>query len=142
MLFRSNAKCAAYKPDAFRSLYRVGINAIRPARSIMATVNIVESTSLVSPDEIGLSANAFSALGVEEGTPVTLALDKALGDATNDALALQTRQAPQLATAAVSLVATAALSTAPVLVSAPVSIVTLGLPMLGLTPYLPKQKEQ
>lgn len=68
--------------------------------------------------------------------------ERTLADAMNDALALHTRQAPQLATTAASLVASAALSTAPVLLSAPVGIVNLGLPLLGLAPHLPKQKDQ
>jgi thymidine phosphorylase len=40
--------------------------------SICGRVNLVCGGSLVAPDEVGLSASAFEALGVDEGAPATL----------------------------------------------------------------------
>jgi thymidine phosphorylase len=67
-----SARCPAYRPETFRSLYRVQIDG--GGRRIMCTLNIVEADGLLDETSLALSANAFAEFGRPEGTAVTLRL--------------------------------------------------------------------
>jgi thymidine phosphorylase len=69
-----SAHGAAYKPEVFKSLYKVVISVRGTASSVTATVNTVEDKGLLAPDEVGLAANTFEKLGVPEGTYIDLTL--------------------------------------------------------------------
>lgn len=71
-----SASCALYKPETFKTIYRVVIKAAGDGlgRAIVATVNVVENDELVGSNEVGLSAAAFEALGLPVGAEVTLSL--------------------------------------------------------------------
>jgi thymidine phosphorylase len=70
------ANCRLYKPESFKTIYRVVIAAADPAIAarIIATVNVVENDGLIGDEEVGLTAGAFAALGLPAGTDVTISL--------------------------------------------------------------------
>lgn len=58
-----------YSPEQFQALRKIEIN--NGDVSILATLAIVDDTSLLAPDMIGLGEQAFRRLGLSEGTEVT-----------------------------------------------------------------------
>ncbi len=62
--------CKSYKVDDIRALTRIEIHGA--SKTFYAFLNIVEDDNIVSVDEIGLNDEAFSSLGLLEGTKVTI----------------------------------------------------------------------
>ena len=58
--------CSVYRAEGFQALAKVEI--FTQDKKIQATLNVVEDPCIVSPDELGLSIDAFASLGVDEGS--------------------------------------------------------------------------
>lgn len=63
--------CADYPEAEFQALNRITVGTER--HRIPATLHVTDDASLVAPDQLGLSAFAFEALGLAEGATITLA---------------------------------------------------------------------
>ncbi|PWC43853.1 thymidine phosphorylase family protein [Azospirillum sp. TSO22-1] len=63
-----NRQCAAYKVEDFLGLGRVEVRG--NGKALPAVLNIVDDSSILKPDEIGLSAPAFRHLGMPDGARV------------------------------------------------------------------------
>jgi thymidine phosphorylase len=61
-------KCEIYRAEGFQALAKIEIGG--NGRRILAVLNVVDDDSLVSPGELGLSEEAFAALGLEAGSDV------------------------------------------------------------------------
>ncbi|MGA8391080.1 MAG: thymidine phosphorylase family protein [Burkholderiaceae bacterium] len=57
--------CAVYRAEGFQALSKIEVHA--NGRHILATVNVVDDTTIVSCQELGLSEDAFAQLGVQDG---------------------------------------------------------------------------
>jgi thymidine phosphorylase len=62
--------CAIYRAEGFQALSKVKVGANE--ERILAVLNVVDDAAIVSPDELGLSEQAFQQLGLEDGTPVSI----------------------------------------------------------------------
>ncbi len=62
--------CHIYRAEGFQALSRVFIGA--DGGHILAVLNVVDDEAIVSPDELGLSEQAFVQLGLDAGTPVRI----------------------------------------------------------------------
>jgi thymidine phosphorylase len=62
--------CEVYRAEGFQALSKVEVHA--NGRQIMASLNVVDDTSIVAPGELGLSKVAFGQIGVEEGYRVSV----------------------------------------------------------------------
>ncbi len=60
--------CHLYKAEGFQALNKIEIR--EDGRHIIAVLNVVDDDSIVSPNELGLSEQAFRDLGLPPGTPV------------------------------------------------------------------------
>jgi thymidine phosphorylase len=70
--FLSSA-CRIYKPESFVNINKIEIYGAGGQR-IVASVNIVENGDILDPASLGLSTAAFLALGLAEGSDVTINL--------------------------------------------------------------------
>ena len=61
-------ECTEYRPEDFLALNKIEISS--DGHHIQATVNVVDDTSLLPPDVLGLSLCAFHRLGLPEGEMV------------------------------------------------------------------------
>ncbi len=59
--------CAVYRAEGFQALSKVEVRA--NGRRILASLNVVDDDGIVGCHELGLSEDAFTQLGVEEGHP-------------------------------------------------------------------------
>ena len=57
--------CAVYRAEGFQALSKVEVRA--NGRTILATVNVVDDAAIVGCQELGLSEDAFTLLGVRDG---------------------------------------------------------------------------
>lgn len=64
-------ECAVYRAEGFQALSKIEVRA--NGNKILATLNVVDDISIVGPTEIGLSEDAFAQLGVDSGSPVSVA---------------------------------------------------------------------
>lgn len=62
--------CAVYRAEGFQALSKVEIRA--NGRRILATLNVVDDTSIVGCDELGVSEDAFARLEVPHGHPASV----------------------------------------------------------------------
>lgn len=62
--------CPLYQTEGFLALSKLEI--VAEGQTILATLNIVEDDQLLSPSELGLSTTAFSQLGLEERSAVSV----------------------------------------------------------------------
>jgi thymidine phosphorylase len=62
--------CEVYRAEGFQALSKVEVRA--NDRRILATVNVVDDESIVGCAELGLSEDAFTQLGVEDGHPAAI----------------------------------------------------------------------
>lgn len=62
--------CGVYRAEGFRALARVEIAA--DGQSILAVLNVVHDTNIVTPEELGLSEQAFGLLAADANAPVTI----------------------------------------------------------------------
>ena len=61
-----HSECSIYRAEGFQALAKIEI--FTNGHSIQATLNVVEDERMVGVNEIGLSIDAFSSLGMPEGT--------------------------------------------------------------------------
>jgi len=64
--------CPYYRSEGFQALNKVEIRAGRDASPVLAVLNVVDDPAIVSPDELGLSEQAFAQISVPAGTAVTI----------------------------------------------------------------------
>jgi thymidine phosphorylase len=67
--------CTACRVDVLRAAQKVAVTvggADADAEPMLAVLNVVDDLSIVGPDELGLSEQAFAMLGVPAGTPVSI----------------------------------------------------------------------
>lgn len=64
-------ECALYRAEGFQALSKVEISA--NGMRILAVLNVVDDTGIVTPDELGLSEDAFRQIGLETGALVRIA---------------------------------------------------------------------
>jgi thymidine phosphorylase len=62
-------QCEVYRAEGFQALAKVEIRGAED-QYILAVLNVVDDEALVGPDELGLSEEAITALGIEPGAPV------------------------------------------------------------------------
>ena len=62
--------CAVYRAEGFQALSKVEVRA--NGRAILATLNVVDDTSIVGCGELGVSEDAFSQLDVANGHPASI----------------------------------------------------------------------
>ncbi len=62
--------CDLYRAEGFQALSKVKVRA--NGQRILASLNVVDAAAIVDCPQIGLSEDAFEALGVEEGHPVSV----------------------------------------------------------------------
>jgi thymidine phosphorylase len=65
--------CQVYRSEGFQALSKVQICSESGDRSLLASLNVVDTADVTEPEELGLSMEAFQQLGLDEGTPVTVA---------------------------------------------------------------------
>jgi thymidine phosphorylase len=65
--------CQVYRTEGFQALSKIQICNESGERSLLASLNVVDTADVTDPEELGLSIEAFQQLGLEEGTPVTVA---------------------------------------------------------------------
>jgi len=65
--------CQVYRSEGFQALSKVQICNESGERSLLASLNVVDTPAITEPGELGLSIDAFQQLGLAEGTPVTVA---------------------------------------------------------------------
>ncbi|WP_280546474.1 MULTISPECIES: thymidine phosphorylase family protein [unclassified Halomonas] len=63
-------ECDLYRAEGFQALSKVEIRA--NGQRILASLNVVDDAAIVDCQQLGLSEDAFDALGVEEGHPVSV----------------------------------------------------------------------
>ncbi len=63
--------CLLYHAEGFQALSKVEISA--DGRRILAVLNVVDDTNIVTPDELGLSEQAIAQLAIEESSLVRVA---------------------------------------------------------------------
>ena len=62
--------CAVYRVEGFQALSKVEVRA--NGRRILATLNVVDDTSIVDCHQLGLSEDAFLQLAIEDGHPASV----------------------------------------------------------------------
>lgn len=62
--------CAVYHAEGFQALSKIAIQA--NGNKILATLNVVDDSSIVGTAEVGLSEDAFQQLGVADGHPASV----------------------------------------------------------------------
>ncbi|TGD74854.1 thymidine phosphorylase family protein [Mangrovimicrobium sediminis] len=62
-------QCAVYRAEGFQALAKVEVLA-GDGRRVIAVLNVVDDESLVAPEQLGLSEEAFNSLGLEPGAAV------------------------------------------------------------------------
>ena len=62
--------CAVYRAEGFQALSKISVHA--NGQRILATLNVVDDLSIVGCDELGLSEDAFTQLGVRDGHTASL----------------------------------------------------------------------
>ena len=63
-------ECDLYRAEGFQALSKVEVRA--NGQRILASLNVVDDTSIVNPMQLGLSEDAFASLGAREGHPVSV----------------------------------------------------------------------
>lgn len=66
-----NRECAQYKAEGFQALNKIEV--ANHTHHILAVLNVVDDSCIVAPDELGLSEQSFTQLGLEEGESVSVA---------------------------------------------------------------------
>jgi thymidine phosphorylase len=65
--------CHIYRTAGFQALVKVEVQSTCGTQKIQAVLNVVDDPQIVSPEQLGLSEQAFSQLGLEADTPVCIA---------------------------------------------------------------------
>ncbi len=64
-------ECVIYRAEGFQALSKIEISA--NGNTVLAVLNVVDDASIVTPDELGLSEQAFTQMGVAQGSLVKVA---------------------------------------------------------------------
>jgi thymidine phosphorylase len=64
--------CGHYRSEGFQALSKVEILVEGGPAPVLAVLNVVDDAAITTPDELGLSEQAFAQLGVPEGTAVSV----------------------------------------------------------------------
>jgi thymidine phosphorylase len=62
--------CREYRPEEFQALDKIEVK--HDGRALLATLNIVDDTRIVGPDELGLSPQAFADFAAPDGALVAI----------------------------------------------------------------------
>ena len=65
--------CGHYRSEGFQALNKVEVLVQGGSVPVLAVLNVVDDCSITAPDELGLSEQAFTQLGVDEGLLVSVA---------------------------------------------------------------------
>jgi thymidine phosphorylase len=65
--------CQVYRTEGFQALSKVQVCDESGERSLLASLNVVDTAEVTEPGELGLSIEAFQQLDLEEGSAVTVA---------------------------------------------------------------------
>jgi len=65
--------CHLYRSEGFQALAKVEVSGEGGSRPVLAVLNVVDDDSITTPEQLGLSEDAFTQLGLPEGTAATLA---------------------------------------------------------------------
>jgi thymidine phosphorylase len=65
--------CHLYRSEGFQALAKIEISGENGGGPLLATLNVVDDASITTPDQLGLSIEAFDQLGLAEGGAVTIA---------------------------------------------------------------------
>jgi len=63
--------CSLYRPEEYQAFKKIEV--ISGDKRVFATLMIVDNKNIIDRDELGLSEQAFERMGLEEGSPVTIA---------------------------------------------------------------------
>jgi len=69
--------CQLYRSEGFQALSKVEVKNKTGSQSVLAVLNVVDDTSITTPQQLGLSLEAFQQLDLPEGTAVSVAHAKA-----------------------------------------------------------------
>jgi thymidine phosphorylase len=64
--------CQLYRSEGFQALSKVVVTSEDGGQSVLAVLNVVEDAAITTPEQLGLSLDAFRQLGLPEGTPMTI----------------------------------------------------------------------
>ncbi|MEQ6342290.1 MAG: thymidine phosphorylase family protein [Gammaproteobacteria bacterium] len=64
-------ECVIYRAEGFQALSKIEISA--NGNTVLAVLNVVDDASIVTPDELGLSEQAFTQMGIAQGGLVKVA---------------------------------------------------------------------
>ena len=70
--------CRVYRSEGFQALAKIEIVG-EGARTILATLNVVDDAGITAPGQLGLSQQAFEQLGLPEGSAISVAHAKPPG---------------------------------------------------------------
>ncbi len=65
--------CHLYRSEGFQALAKVEVSGEGGRRPVLAVLNVVDDDSITTPEQLGLSEDAFAQLGLPEGAAATLA---------------------------------------------------------------------
>jgi len=65
--------CQIYRSEGFQALSKVEISGEAGDHSVLAALNVVDDASITTPEQLGLSLEAFQQLGLPEGAAATVA---------------------------------------------------------------------
>ncbi len=65
--------CHVYRSEGFQSLAKVEVSGEGGSRPVLAVLNVVDDNSITTPEQLGLSEDAFAQLGLSEGAAATVA---------------------------------------------------------------------
>jgi thymidine phosphorylase len=65
--------CRSYRSEGFQALAKVEVTAPDSGESLLASLNVVDDAAITTPEELGLSLEAFEQFGIAAGAAVTVA---------------------------------------------------------------------
>jgi thymidine phosphorylase len=64
--------CHVYRSEGFQALNKVELSGEGSIRPVLAVLNVVDDAGITTPDQLGLSEQAFDQLGLPEGAAATV----------------------------------------------------------------------
>ncbi len=64
--------CPVYRSEGFQALSKIQIFKEDDGPPVIAVLNVVDDSSIIDPEELGLSEQAFEQFDVDEGTPIRI----------------------------------------------------------------------
>ena len=65
--------CHIYRSEGFQALSKVEVNGEGGSRPVLAVLNVVDDDAITTPEQLGLSEDAFEQLGLAEGAAASVA---------------------------------------------------------------------